>query len=105
MLRHNLAANRIQNVTVMQRRLDRGVPDTPKEGAPVQSIDTTSRDVESVDDLRLERLDWLKVNAGANALAVLAGATESLWRLRPCLLIFANSAFNSAPSNMEKPVQ
>jgi hypothetical protein len=89
MLCHNLAANRIQNVTVMHRRLGRGAPEPPELRTDPPKADAASQDTDSVDDLRLERLDWLKVNAGANARAVLAGANESLWRLRPCLLVSA----------------
>ena len=43
---------------------------------------------ESVDELRLERLDWLKVDDASGA-AVLEGAADTLWRLRPGLFIAA----------------
>jgi len=76
-LRQNLAANRIMNVTLLRRALGQG--DAP--GAAV--------DRETVDELQLERLDWLKINAGELALAVLAGAGETLWRLRPRLFLAA----------------
>ena len=44
---------------------------------------------ETLDELQLERLDWLKLNEGGLALEVLAGATETLWRLRPLLFMTA----------------
>jgi hypothetical protein len=76
-LRQNLVANRILNVTLMRRRLGGG-----GEASPVVS--------ETIDELQLERLDWLKVNAGGLALEVLAGAGETLWRLRPLLFLTAD---------------
>jgi hypothetical protein len=79
-LRQNLGANQVGNVTLMQRALGRtGDPANPV--LPVVS--------ESVDELRLERLDWLKVNTGAGTLDVLDGATDTLWRLRPWLFLGA----------------
>jgi hypothetical protein len=51
----------------------------------VATIPTT----ETLDELQLERLDWLKVNASVAALDVLAGASEMLWRLRPRLFLAA----------------
>jgi len=35
--------------------------------------------------LLLERLDWLKLNNGATALDILAGANATLWRTRPSI--------------------
>jgi tetratricopeptide (TPR) repeat protein len=77
-LRQNLGANGMGNVTVMRRGLGRGAADTATE-APLH---------ESVDELRLERLDWLKVDDGSGV-AVLEGAADTLWRLRPGLFIAA----------------
>ena len=82
-LRQNLVANRIGNVTLMARALG-------AFGAPP--------DVETVDELRLERLDWLKLDDGATALVVLQGATDTLWRLRP--LVFAAAADESTLSSL-----
>jgi len=78
-LRQNLSANRLRNVTVMTRTLaviaDDGVsPDAPQ---------TT----ETIDQLRLRRLDWLKINIDNDAMDVIAGAADALWRLRPRLII------------------
>ena len=71
-LSQNLGANRIGNVTLMRRML--GGPDG-REGT------------ETLDELQLTRLDWLKVNAPVEAQAILAGGEQTLWRLRPVLLL------------------
>ncbi len=42
---------------------------------------------ETLDELQLTRLDWLKVNAPVEAQAIVAGGEETLWRLRPVLLL------------------
>jgi hypothetical protein len=44
---------------------------------------------ETLDELQLERLDWLKVGVNVAALDVLAGASATLWRLRPLLFLAA----------------
>ncbi len=81
-LRQNLAANGVSNVTVMRRTLgSRG----EGEGSAGNAPPTT----ETLDELQLERLDWLKVDASVAALDVLAGASETLWRLRPLLFLAA----------------
>ena len=72
-LAQNLAANRLRNVTLMARTL----------GGPAGG-----NAADALDDLHLERLDWLKVNAGADAQAIIVGAEATLWRTRP-LLFFA----------------
>jgi hypothetical protein len=45
--------------------------------------------LETLDELQLERLEWLKINDRILALEVLEGATDTLWRLRPFLFITA----------------
>ena len=91
MIGHNLAVNRVHNVTLMRRRL--GGPRMPAHDVSgAEAEGTAPADEESVDDLRLERLAWLKINPGADARTVLAGARESLWRLRPCVLVCAPDA-------------
>jgi tetratricopeptide (TPR) repeat protein len=75
-LQQNLGANRITNVTLMQRTL----------GATGEAADRSS---ETLDELQLERLDWLKVNSSVSALDVLAGGSDTLWRLRPLLFLAA----------------
>ncbi len=78
-LRQNLVANGVSNVTVMRRKLGSlGEQQGMVDGVPM---------TETLDELQLERLDWLKVNAIADAVDVLAGATETLWRLRPLLFL------------------
>jgi FkbM family methyltransferase len=92
LLRQNLAANRVTNVTVMRRALGsngesgtRGNSEPLDAADPDRSVATT----ETLDELQLERLDWLKINDGVPALEVLDGAADSLWRLRPMLFIAA----------------
>ncbi len=78
-LRQNLAANGVSNVTVMRRTLgSRGEEEGIARGTATETLD----------ELQLERLDWLKVASG-DALDVLAGASETLWRLRPLLFLAA----------------
>jgi tetratricopeptide (TPR) repeat protein/precorrin-6B methylase 2 len=80
-LRQNLAVNGVSNVTVMRRTLgSRSEADTAGAAPPT---------TETLDDLQLERLDWLKVDASGDALDVLAGASDTLWRLRPLLFLAA----------------
>jgi precorrin-6B methylase 2 len=80
-LRQNLAANGVSNVTVMRRTLgSRSEADTAGDAAPT---------TETLDELQLERLDWLKVDASGDALDVLSGGSETLWRLRPLLFLAA----------------
>jgi hypothetical protein len=76
-LRQNLGANEIRNVTLMRRALGR-----------VRQVESAGA-AETIDELRLTRLDWLKVMDAAVALDVLEGAEETLWRLRPCLFLAA----------------
>ena len=76
-LRQNLAANRVRNATVMRRAL--GSQGEAASGAG-----------ETIDELRLEGLDWLKVGEGGAAPEVIVGAAETLWRLRPKLFLAAD---------------
>jgi precorrin-6B methylase 2 len=75
-LQQNLGANRVTNITLMRRTL----------GATGEAAD---RGAETLDELQLERLDWLKINGSVSALEVLAGGAETLWRLRPLLFLAA----------------
>jgi tetratricopeptide (TPR) repeat protein len=86
-LQQNLRANRAGNVTVMKRRLGR--PATSARGNG-ETLPTT--DVETIDDLRLEALQWLKVNHATVTTDVLDGAADTLWRLRPRLWLAACDA-------------
>ncbi|HLB90302.1 MAG TPA: tetratricopeptide repeat protein [Terriglobales bacterium] len=84
-LRQNLSANRVLNVTLMRRALGR-----PSTGDIAISGEAASPVVtETLDELQLERLDWLKINEGTLALEVFDGATDTLWRLRPLLFLAA----------------
>jgi hypothetical protein len=84
-LRQNLGANRVMNVTLMRQVLGRrSAADVAAPGEAATPVVT-----ETLDELRLERLDWLKINDGALALEVLDGATDTLWRLRPLLFLAA----------------
>jgi precorrin-6B methylase 2 len=65
-LRNNLEANRVVNATLMKGSLG---------------------NAETLDELDLERLDWLKINDDTAALAILEGGADTLWRLRPRLFI------------------
>jgi hypothetical protein len=92
-LEQNLGANRVGDVTVMRGRL--GPP--PAAGAVVEAAATAAggergNGTETVDELQLERLDWLKIDAADAAPAVLAGAAQTLWRLRPWLFVAADEA-------------
>jgi hypothetical protein len=82
-LRQNLAANRVANVTLMRRVLG-------SEGEAAGA--GKGMGTETLDELQLERLDWLKVDEGASALAILDGAADTLWRLRPLLFLAAEDA-------------
>ena len=86
-LRQNLAANRVSNVTLMRRALG-----SQGEGGGTAGVEGSAAAIpttETLDELQLERLDWLKVDASVAALDVLAGASETLWRLRPRLFLAA----------------
>jgi tetratricopeptide (TPR) repeat protein len=78
LLRQNLDANRAAgNVTIMRNELA-GPRAAGGEAA-----------TETLDELRLERLDLLKLRSGTAAADILAGASETLWRLRPTLCVAA----------------
>ena len=91
-LRQNLAAHQVRNVTLMRRAMAGwGSPDatgfaessTGREATPAATTET-------LDDLCLEHLDLIKVNAGGVVMNVLVGASATLWRLRPSLFVAMN---------------
>ena len=75
----NLEIHGIRNlVTIVPRGLQ-GL--TPRDDETVE--------LDTVDALRLPRLDLIKINKGLAARAILAGAAETIWRLRPALFVAA----------------
>jgi Flp pilus assembly protein TadD len=88
-LRQNLNNVGANNVTVMRRRLttrpEQAVPTDARNADPIHRG-------ESIDELRLERLDLLKLNEPSTAFDALLGAVETLQRLRPSLLVGAADA-------------
>lgn len=88
-LRLNLAANGVACATVMRRRLAAARPAGAPAPDPAIGLEPAT---ETLDDLWLERLDWLVVHAGAAAADVLDGAAASLWRLRPRVHVGADDA-------------
>jgi precorrin-6B methylase 2 len=88
-LEQNLEVHGVRNATLMRRRIG-GVP----EAEPVAGEPDGVPQHETLDDLQVERLDWLKVNGGRRALEVLAGGEETIWRLRPRLLVATTGVEN-----------
>src|SRR5439155_1197158 len=72
-LQQNLALAGSKNVTVMRGLLRRRLQDAQPS--------------ETIDELRLTRLHLLKINGRISGIAVLQGAIETLWRLRPIVSI------------------
>ena len=86
LLEQNLKANRIANATLIRHPLGRSHGDEPSD---------------RIDELQLERLDWLKIGDVRCALDVLEGAAETLWRLRP-RLVFDLSGTDDAASLVQR---
>ena len=78
-LQQNLAANRVARQTTLMRR--------SLSGAGNAAVDS-----ETLDELLLDRLDVLKIQADMAAGDVLKGASDTLWRLRPKLFIAISDA-------------
>ncbi len=74
-LRQNLVANSVRNVTVMKTAL-RGLTEDDRQPAATAPSET-------IDALRLERLDLLKIFQRCDPLAILDGASDTIWRQRP----------------------
>jgi tetratricopeptide (TPR) repeat protein len=87
--RQNLSANRVRNVTFLTRALDGRAPIETQGNCsapdPIPGIDT-------IDGLRLRKLDWIRINDASRARAILSGAESTLWSLRPWLFICGNGA-------------
>jgi hypothetical protein len=83
-LRQNLQANRVANATMMKRRLGLRVPGGGGNGT-AEATSAAGSAVETIDELRLEALQWIKTHDAAAAVELLDGAADTLWRLRPKL--------------------
>jgi FkbM family methyltransferase len=94
-LRQNLGVNKISNVTVLRHSVgrlvefDRAALDARPESGETRSGPASSPKTETIDELQLEQLHWLKINNNTSAADVLGGASETIWRLRPMLLVSA----------------
>jgi hypothetical protein len=91
-LLENLKGNRITNTTVMRRSLAGNAPGTEVTSSGVAFVPTAApmhrpTDLETIDELRLERLHVIKINRSVDANVVLEGATATLQRLRPRVFI------------------
>ncbi len=80
LIHQNLAANRVRNATLLRRNLGPLRASAIDEGDPAVA---GRSDSDAIDELRLERLNWIRINDGALATGILAGAPDTLWRLRP----------------------
>jgi hypothetical protein len=80
-LAQNLRANNVTNATLMQRRMRCAT--RVQEAHRASGLAAGSED--SIDDLRLARLHFVKVNDSSNALPVLESAAETVWQHRPLL--------------------
>jgi precorrin-6B methylase 2 len=76
-LRQNILANRVENATLLRGPVADSTEDS--DGTPPRWM--------SIDDLQLERLDWIKIQTERTAKAILDGARETLWRLRPKIFV------------------
>lgn len=79
----NLTANRFRNVTLLRRGL--GGPDAVHGIANASAQGGLAAD--TIDGLRVAQLDWIVIHSGAMAAMVLAGGSETLWRLRPRVFV------------------
>jgi hypothetical protein len=86
MLRQNLAANSVTNMTVLVQSSSasrRAVAEPVGAAEPVPAGTTP----QAVDELQLERLNCLKVNECVDPIEVLKSAVDTFWKLRP--IVFA----------------
>ena len=77
-LRQNLETNKVLNATIMLRSLK------TRTGPSDFSVET-------IDELQLRSLDWIKVPATADLAALIDGSKESIWRLRPKMMVSFHS--------------
>ncbi|HSS69594.1 MAG TPA: glycosyltransferase family 9 protein [Casimicrobiaceae bacterium] len=85
LLSNNLRSNGVINVTIMRRIL--GGPPRDGDGARANGSEGGLLVTDTIDDLLLKRLDLIKLNKSSDALEILNGATETLWRLRPVVFL------------------
>ena len=85
-LRQNLHANRIRNVTIM-RRLIAGRAASYDTSAMIGAKQMNEYGFETLDDLKLKTLALLFVNQAELSMEVLDGAVDTLWRLRPAIFV------------------
>ena len=78
----NLSANRVKNVTLLNRNI---------AGRQIHVPSPTEVAADTIDAVRLPRLDWIKVNSSARSMEVVRGAQATLWRLRPWLFVAAQT--------------
>jgi hypothetical protein len=76
LLRQNLATNGIAQITIMRNRALGALDEHPQKG---------NQYCEALDELGLSELSLLKLNENCDALSVIDGSTETIWRLRPLL--------------------
>lgn len=94
-LRQNLAANDIAHVTIMRNEVHGPKKDNLGQGEDTIGCNSTlppevvASRFETIDELQLTRLNWLKVNEHRNPIGVIRGAASTLWRLRPMLFTSA----------------
>ena len=88
LLRENLDANGHQAATVLKRRLRRSSELLPSVGSGDDVASAIAADPQdSIDDLHLTRLDLLKLCKARDACGILDGTAETLWRLRPAIVV------------------
>jgi tetratricopeptide (TPR) repeat protein len=87
-LSQNLPANRARNVTIMQTNCGRDGGEAP------------SRSSDTIDNLELDRLDWLKTNDSGDVDFVLKGAERTIWRSRPKLFVNVDSDIGALASRI-----
>ena len=87
-LQQNLAVNAARNVTVLRRRPGRRAVTAPQGIKPaLGEVSACVESTDALDDYLFEQLHLLKIGNGAEIAAVLDGATETVWRLRPVIFV------------------
>jgi hypothetical protein len=92
-LEENLRGNRVSNATVMRRSLasgaanGRGGVENRHATWGISAPEAANPPLETIDELRLQRLQLLKINETADASFILRGAAATVRRLRPRLFV------------------